>query len=199
MSGSRTKEREYGQVTFRVRSREHVEVVAEIITIPMGIPTGVAVWLMIDATAFTVTDAFLQTITNASFPFTRSGINRGSVTGNGKLFKVNETFHVGFIQKKGFEDIKEPPCRSEILWWFEFKFSQQIIDGDLINGSGFLTFFLRFIRFFFWWMNRVCEIILIRKPEAACKVIEGSDTGGIPNSKSGEDCIEIVMLKGRSP
>ena len=83
MPGSRPQEGKNGKVALRVRSREHVEVVSEIVTVPVGIPTDVAVRLMVEAVAFTVTDPFFQTITGAGLVFPCPGINGGAITGDG--------------------------------------------------------------------------------------------------------------------
>lgn len=55
----------------------------------MGIPADVTVGLAVSAVASAVTDSLFQTVTGAFFPFLRSGINRGSVTGKGKTEQVN--------------------------------------------------------------------------------------------------------------
>ena len=62
MSGSRPKEREDRKVAFRIRGCKHVQVVTEVMTIPMGIPTDVTVRLMVNAIAFAVADTFFQAV-----------------------------------------------------------------------------------------------------------------------------------------
>ena len=83
MPGSRPQDRKDGKVAFRVRSREHIEIVSEIVMVPVGVPTDITVRLMIEAVAFTVTYPVFQTITGAGLPFPCSGINRGTITGDG--------------------------------------------------------------------------------------------------------------------
>ena len=97
MLGSRPKEGKNGKVAFRVRSREHVEIVSEIVTVPMGIPTDVTVRLMVEAVAFTVTDPFFQTITGVGLPFPCSCINGSTITGDGKVPQINQSFGGGLI------------------------------------------------------------------------------------------------------
>ena len=56
MPGSRPKEWEDRKITFRIRSRKHVQVIAEVIAIPVGIPPYAAVRLMVNAVAFAIAD-----------------------------------------------------------------------------------------------------------------------------------------------
>lgn len=72
-----------------IKSHIHVEVVAEEIAIPMGIPSPVAVRLRIKE--FTVTGSF--------FPLLCSSTDRGVVTGKGKIIRINETALYGFTGK----------------------------------------------------------------------------------------------------
>lgn len=80
MPGSWTQKRKDGKIAFRIRGCEHVEIIAEIVTVPVRIPTDVAIRLMVNTIAFAVTDPFFQAITGAGFPFTCSGINRSPDT-----------------------------------------------------------------------------------------------------------------------
>lgn len=133
MAGSRSQKRENQKVTFRVRSREHVEVVSEIVAVSVGIPADVTVRLMVDAIAFTIMDTFFQTITGAGFPLLCSGINGSSISGDSQILEVDQSLVNGFIQELGFEDIKETFSRSEILRRFNLEFGQEIIDCHFFN------------------------------------------------------------------
>ena len=52
MTGSRAKEREDRKVIFGIGGSEHIEIIAKVIAVPMGIPADVTVRLAIDAAAF---------------------------------------------------------------------------------------------------------------------------------------------------
>lgn len=103
----------------------------------MRIPTDVAVRLMVDTIAFAVTDPFFQAITGTGFPLTCRGINRSPVTRDCKVLQADQSLINGFVQELGLEDIKETPGRSEVLWRFEFKSGQEVIDGHFVNGIRF--------------------------------------------------------------
>ena len=142
MPGSRPQDRKDGKVAFRVRSREHIEIVSEIVMVPVGVPTDITVRLMIEAVAFTVTYPVFQTITGAGLPFPCSGINRGTITGDGKVPQINQSFIDGFIQELGFKDIKEPFCRSEILRGFNLEFLQKVINRYFFDRGCLFALFL---------------------------------------------------------
>jgi hypothetical protein len=80
MPGSRAQEWEHREVTFRIGSSEHIEIISEIVPVSVGIPADVTVWLMIITVAFTVADPFFKTVTGSGFPLLRSSVNRGSVS-----------------------------------------------------------------------------------------------------------------------
>ena len=146
MPGSRPQERKDRQVAFRIRRCEHVEIISEIVTISVGIPADVAVRLMVESVAFTVTDPFFQAITGTGFPLPCAGINRSTITGDSKVLKINQALINGFIQKLGFKDVKETFHRSEILRRFNFKFCQKFIDGHFFNRGCLFTLLLWLIR-----------------------------------------------------
>ena len=65
MPGSGTEEGEYGQVIFRVRGGEHIQVIAEVEPSPVGIPSDVTVGLAVDTVTFTVPNSFFEAVTGA--------------------------------------------------------------------------------------------------------------------------------------
>ena len=87
----------------------------------MGIPTDVAVRLMVNPAAFAVADPFFQAVASAGFALTCAGINRGPVTGDREVFQVDQSFFNGLIQEQGLEDSKETPGWSEILGRIDLK------------------------------------------------------------------------------
>lgn len=67
MPGGRAKERENKQVVFRIRGGQHIQVIAEKVTFPVGIPSDVTVRLAVGTVALAVRDAFFQTVTGTFF------------------------------------------------------------------------------------------------------------------------------------
>jgi hypothetical protein len=199
MPGSRPQEGKNGKVALRVRSREHVEVVSEIVTVPVGIPTDVAVRLMVEAVAFTVTDPFFQTITGAGLVFPCPGINGGAITGDGKIPQINQSFIDGFIQELGFKDIKEPLCRSKILRGFYLEFRHKVINGYFFDRVCLFALLLWLFGLLLRRMKRIGKVVPIGQPQAPCKVVESPDSRRITDSKHGEDSVKIVLLQRGSP
>ena len=62
MPGCRAKERENRQVVFRIRGGHHIQIIAEIVTFPVGIPSDVTVRLAIKTVTLAVPEAFFQTV-----------------------------------------------------------------------------------------------------------------------------------------
>ena len=133
MAGSRSQERENRKVIFGFRSREHVEVVSEIVAVPVGIPADVTVRLVVDAIASTIVDTLFPTITGAGFPLSCPGINGSSISGDSQILKVDQSLVNGSIQELGSEDIKETFSRSEIMRRFDLQFGQEFIDCHFFN------------------------------------------------------------------
>lgn len=147
MPGSWPQKRKDGKIAFRIGSCEHIEIIPEIVTVPVRIPTDAAIRLMVDTLAFAVTDPFYQAITGAGFPLMCSGVNRSPVTGDCEVLQIDQSFINGFVQKLRLEDLKRTPGRSEILRRFEFKSGQEVIDSHFFNRISFFAFLRGFLRF----------------------------------------------------
>lgn len=199
MPGSRSQERKNREVAFRVRCREHVEIISEIVAASVGIPTDVTIRLVIEAAAFAVTDPFFHAIARTGLPLPGTGVNRGSVTGNGKVLKVDQFLANGSIQKHRFKDIKETFRRSEILRRFDLKFSQEVIDRYFFNRVRLFAFLLWLFWFLLRRVERIGNVVPIRQPQTAGKIIEGTNTRGVPDGKTGKDGIEVVLFQTGSP
>ena len=199
MPGSGTEEGEYGQVIFRVRGGEHIQVIAEVEPSPVGIPSDVTVGLAVDTVAFTVPYSFFKAATGALFPFLCSSVNRCAVTGNGKVHEVNEAVPVRFQEKKFFEYLEKADTWFHILGRFLFKFFKEFLNGDFFDRRCFLPFFLWLLGLFFRRMNFGREIVIIGKPEAGEEIIKSAGTRSIPDGKAGKDGVEVVFLEVSSP
>ena len=90
MPGCRAKERENRQVVFRIRGGHHIQIIAEIVTFPVGIPSDVTVRLAIKTVTLAVPEAFFQTVAGTLFAFPCGSIDRGAIPGQGKIKKIDE-------------------------------------------------------------------------------------------------------------
>ena len=144
MSGSGAKEREDGQVIIRVRGGEHIQVIAEVETPPVGIPSDVTVGLAVGTVTFTVPYSFFKAVTGALSAFLCSGVNRRAVTGNGKIHEVNEAVAVRFEEKKFFEYLEKAEAWFHILGRILFKYFKEFLNGGFFDRRCFLPFFLWF-------------------------------------------------------
>ena len=199
MPGSRAKEREDRKVIFGIGGSEHVEIIAKVIAVPMGIPADVTVWLAIDAVAFAVVDSFFQAVTGAFFPLLSSSIDRGAISGQGKVTKLNEPFLYGTVEEKRTKDLKDTFAGLHILRWVLFKLPEKVFDSEFVNRRSLFSFFFRFLRFFLWYMDRIGEIVFPGDPKPGEEISKGSNAGSIANGKTGDDGMQMVLLEVSSP
>ena len=195
MPGSGAGEREDGQVIFRVRGREHVQVIAEVETSPVGIPSDVTVGLAVDTVTFTVPYSFLKTVAGTFFALLSGGVNGRAIPGDGKVHEVNEAIPVGFQEKKFFENLEKTETWFHILWRLLFKFFKKFLDGKLFDRRSLLPFFLWLYGFFPRGMSFVREVIVIGKPKAGLEIIKSAGSRSIPDRKAGKDGVEMVFLE----
>ncbi len=90
MPGSGTEERENREVFFRIGGGEHIQVITEIITLPVGIPSDITVRLAVGSVASAVADAVFQAAAGTFLTFLCGGINRSAIPSKGKIKKVNQ-------------------------------------------------------------------------------------------------------------
>lgn len=90
MPGGGTKERKHRQVIFRIGGGEHIQVIAEIVTLPVGIPPDVTVRLAIGAVTLAVPDSFFQAVTGTFFSFPGGSIDRDAIAGKGKAQEIDQ-------------------------------------------------------------------------------------------------------------
>ena len=99
MPGSPLQKREYGKVAVGIGSHIHVEVVAEEITFPVGVPSPVTVGLGIMAPAVTGRTAFLFTVAGSFFPLLCGSPDRGAVPGKGHMPGNDQALLDGKLQE----------------------------------------------------------------------------------------------------
>ncbi len=99
MPGSPFQKWKYREVAIGIGSHIHVEVVAEEIAFPVGVPSPVTVGLGIMAFTVTGRTAFLLTMANALFALLCGSTDRGAVTGKGQVPGINQPPVDGLVQE----------------------------------------------------------------------------------------------------
>ena len=99
MPGSPFQKWKYREVAIGIGSHIHVEVVAEEIAFPVGVPSPVTVGLGIMAFAVTRRTAFLLTIADALFALLCGSTDRGAVTGKSQVPVINQPPVDGLVQE----------------------------------------------------------------------------------------------------
>ena len=199
MSGSGAKEREYREVIFRIRGSEHIQVIAKVIAFPVRIPAEVTVRLAVKTIASAVADTVFETFTGTFFTFFSSSIDRSTVTSESKIHEVDKAILNRMVKEKGTEDFIKEPAGFHVLWRLLFEQVKKIFYGDLFDRRGFLSFLIRFFRFFLRRMQRVGKVILIGKPQAGLEIVKSASTRGVANVKTGEDGMEMVLFEVSGP
>ena len=199
MPGSGAKEGENRQVIFRIRGSEHVQIIAEIPTLSVGIPTDVTVRLAVDTVALAVPDAILETVAGAFFALLGGSIDGNTIPGKGEGKQINEPGLYGMVKKKHFKYVVKPFTGSHIRWGMKFKRFEEFLDGNFFNGRCLFPFFLRLFRFFLRRVDRVGKVVFIGQPESALEIIKSTNPRSISDIKTGKDGMEMVFLQVSSP
>ena len=90
MPGSPFQKREYREITAGIGSHIHVEVVAEEIAFPVGVPSPVAVRLGVMALTVAGRTAFFLTIADTLFSLLGGSADRGAVAGKSQIVRVDQ-------------------------------------------------------------------------------------------------------------
>ena len=99
MPGSPFQKRKYREIAVGIGGYIHVEVVAEEIAFPMGVPSPVAVRLRIMAFAAAGRTAFFLAIADPFFPLLCSSPDRSAVTGKSQMVRIDQSFLNRTIQE----------------------------------------------------------------------------------------------------
>ena len=140
MPGSRSEEREYGQVVFRISGGEHVQVIAEIPAFPVGIPADVTVRLSVDTVAAAVPDSLFETVAGTFFTLLCGSVDRGAIPGEGKAGKTDQSVLYRAFKEQPFKNIIKPFTGSHILWRMELFY------GVLLHRQSLFSFPIRLSR-----------------------------------------------------
>ena len=116
MPGSPFQKRKYGKVAVRIGCHVHVEMVAEEIAFPMGVPSPVAVGLGIMTLAAAGRTAVLLTIASSFFPLLCGSADRGTVTGKCQMLRMDQSSVDGLIQKLVFVKLENKKKGILRLW-----------------------------------------------------------------------------------
>ena len=84
---------------MRIGSHIHVEVVAEEIAVPVGVPSPVTVWLGIAAFTVTGITATLPAVADSLFALLCSGAYRRSISGKSQMVRGDQALMNGKIQE----------------------------------------------------------------------------------------------------
>lgn len=164
MPGSGTEERENREVVFRIGGGEHIQVITEIITLPVGIPSDITVRLAVGSVASAVADAVFQAAAGTFFTFLCGGINRSAIPSKGKIKKVNQPVIYRLVKEKHFEDLIKPFTGSHVLRRMEFKLFKEILYGYFLDRRCFFPFLLRLFGFFLWRVDGIGKVVFVREP-----------------------------------
>ncbi len=99
MPGGPFQKREYREITEGIGSHIHVEVVAEEIAFPVGVPSPVTVRLGVMTLTVTGRTAFFLTVTYALFSLLGGSTDRRAVIGKGQMVRSDQSLADRKIQK----------------------------------------------------------------------------------------------------
>ena len=92
MPGSPFQKRENRQVTVRVGRHIHVEVVAEEVTFPVGVPSPVTVRLRVKTFATAMVGTIIRTVTQTFSALQCGSTDRSTITGKSQMVWINQSF-----------------------------------------------------------------------------------------------------------
>ena len=199
MPGSPFQKRKYREIAVGIGGYIHVEVVAEEIAFPMGVPSPVAVRLRIMAFAAAGRTAFFPAIADPFFSLLCSSPDGSAVTGKSQMLGVNQSFLNRTIQELLM--IKAKDEKKGILR-FQFPAFQQRkkfgSDTGRITGSFipllFALVWFHFRETIFW--GKIAPVIL---PDAGKEIIKSSNAGSISERETAEDGIKRSFPEHAAP
>ena len=190
MPGSPFQNREYRKSAVGIGCHIHVEMVAEEIAFPKGVPSPVAVGLGIMTLAAAGRTAVLLTIASSFFPLLCGSADRGTVTGKCQMLRMDQSSVDGLIQKLVFVKLEN---KKKGIFRFQVPTFQQRKKFGSYTGRitrGLITFLCPFRRLHFRETVFGRKIIPVILPDTGKEIIKGSDTGSISKSETTKDCIK---------
>lgn len=161
--------------------------------------SDVTVRLAVSPVASAVPCTVFQAAADTFFAFPRGSIDRSAIPGKGKIKKVNQSIIYRPVKEKDFKNVIKPFTGSHVIRWLEFKLFKEVLNGNFLHRGSFFTFLLRLLRLFFWRVDGIGKVVLIREPETAKEIIESTDARGITDRKARKDGMEMVLFEIGSP
>ena len=199
MPGGPLQEREHREVAVGIGGHEHVEVVAEEIAFPVGIPSPVAVRLGIMALAVAGVTPFLLAVAEALPALLCGGADRRAVTSKGQTGRVDQAFADGLIQELL---PVEPEDEGEGILRLQVPALQQRKEPGSHAGrvaGSLLAFLLPLRRLHFREPILWGEVVRASFPDAGEEIIKSADTRGVIGREAAEDGIERGLLEHAAP
>lgn len=199
MSGSPFQKWKYREIAVGIGGYIHVEVVAEEIAFPMGVPTPVAVRLRIMAFAAAGRTAFFLAIADPFFPLLCSSPDRSAVTGKRQMVWIDQPFLNRTIQELLIIELENKGKR---IFRFEFPAFQQRKKFGCGTGriaGSFLAFLFSLGWFYFRETVFRGKIVGVILPDAGKEIIKSPNAGSIPERETAEDGIKRSFPEHAAP
>ena len=168
----------------------HVEMVAEEIAFPVGVPSPVAVWLGITAFAAAGRGSVLLTAAGTFFSLLCSNADRGTVTGKGQMGRLDQPCADGLVKELLFVETENKKKRVLRFQAPAVEQREQPGSGTGRITRGLIAFLFPFRRFHFRETFFGRKAVTAALPDTGKEIIKSPDTGSIPKRKTTKDCIE---------
>ena len=199
MPGSPFQKWKNGKVAVGIGCHIHVEMVAEEIAFPVGVPPPAAVRLGIMAFAVAGRISALLTTADPFFSLLCGGADRSTVTGKGQMCRINQSHVDGLIKKLLFVETE-----SKKKWVIRFQvpaFQQRKKPGSYtgrITGS-LITFLFTFRRFYFRKTFFGRKAAVVSQPDTGKEIIKSPDTRGIAEREAAKYGIKRSFPEHAAP
>ena len=199
MPGSPFQKRKYREIAVGIGGYIHVEVVAEEIAFPMGVPSPVAVRLRIMAFAAAGRTAFFPAIADPFFSLLCSSPDGSAVTGKSQMIWIDQSLLNRTIQELL---LIETENKGKRIFRFEVPMLQQrekFGSGTGRIAGSFIAFLFPLWRLHFRETVFRGKIVGVILPDAGKEIIKSPDTGSIPERESAEDGIKRSFPEHTAP
>ena len=199
MPGSPFQKRKYREIAVGIGGYIHVEVVAEEIAFPMGVPSPAAVRLRIMAFAAAGRTAFFLAIADPFFSLLCSSPDGSAVTGKSQMVWIDQSLLNRTIQELL---LIKPKNKGKRIFRFEVPMLQQrekFGSGTGRIAGSFIAFLFPLWRLHFRETVFRGKIVRVILPDAGKEIIKSPDTGSIPERESAEDGIKRSFPEHTAP
>ena len=199
MAGGPLQEREHREVAVGIGGHEHVEVVAEEIAFPVGVPSPVAVRLGIAAPAAAEVTALFLAVAEVLPALLCGSADRRAIAGKCQMRGVDQALADGAVQELL---PVEPEDKGEGILRLQVPALQQWKEPGSHAGrvtGGLLTFLLPFWRLHLREPVLWGEVVRVVLPDVGEEVIKSADTRGIISREAAEDGMERGLPEHAAP